>query len=98
MIPQIQKAVDNFIGKYYICSDAKQSVQHMCENVKEELKRFNYRRYRFVVSGYIVENAGQDVKIVSRSLIDEKYDKFFTCSTQNSTNTVVCTVHAIYML
>jgi len=98
VIPQIQKAVDTFIGKYYICSDAKQSVQHMCENVKEELKRFNYRRYRFVVSGYIVENAGQDVKIVSRSLIDEKYDKFFTCSTQNSTNTVVCTVHAIYML
>ena len=69
----------------------------MCENVKEELKRFNYNRYRFVVSGYIVENAGQDVKISSRSLIDDKYDRFFTVSTENASNIVVCTVHAIYL-
>ena len=49
--PKIEKTVKLFLSKYYIRSDAVQSVQTMCDHVKEELKRFKFYRYRYVVSG-----------------------------------------------
>ena len=49
--PKIEKTVNLFLSKYYIRSDAVQSVQTMCDHVKEELKRFKFYRYRYVVSG-----------------------------------------------
>lgn len=95
--PKIEKTVNLFLSKYYIRSDAVQSVQTMCDHVKEELKRFKFYRYRYVVSGYILEQGEQGVSVASKSLLDENYDRFFTVSAENFHTIVVCSVHAIYL-
>jgi len=95
--PKIEKTVNLFLSKYYIRSDAVQSVQTMCDHVKEELKRFKFYRYRYVVSGYILEQGDQGVSVASKSLMDENYDRFFTVTAENFHTIVVCSVHAIYL-
>jgi len=95
--PKIEKTVNLFLSKYYIRSDAVQSVQTMCDHVKEELKRFKFYRYRYVVSGYILEQGEQGVSVASKSLMDENYDRFFTVTAENFHTIVVCSVHAIYL-
>ena len=60
--PKIEKTVNLFLSKYYIRSDAVQSVQTMCDHVKEELKRFKFYRYRYVVSGTFQDYSLLNVK------------------------------------
>ena len=84
----------------------------MCDAVRDELKKLNYARYRFVVSGqtsdlgpldeiidlskatyisgYIAEKDDQDVKIASRALIDETFDRSFTITCDTYNCVVIC--------
>ena len=49
--PHIEKAVNLFASFDYNPNRAVDNVTAMCDRVREELKRFNYKRYRYVVSG-----------------------------------------------
>ena len=49
--PYIEKAVELFATTEYNPSRAVDNVTAMCDRVREELKRFNYKRYRYIVSG-----------------------------------------------
>ena len=49
--PQIEKAVKLFAQD--TVSKAEDNVTAMCDRIREELKRFNYKRYRYIISGTI---------------------------------------------
>ena len=49
--PQIEKAIGLFAHDDYSSLTAVDNVTAMCDRVREEMKRFNYKRYRYIVSG-----------------------------------------------
>merc|ERR1712130_63386 len=95
--PHIQKIVTLFAMGEYAPATAKNNVTAMCDRVREELKRFNYRRYRYVVSGFVTKADGQGISVASRSITDPVYDRFLQCAVKRKDCYTLCTIHAIYL-
>ena len=49
--PHVEKELELFSHSEYFPQNAAANVTAMCNHIRDELKSFNYLRYRYVVSG-----------------------------------------------
>jgi len=95
--PKICEIVSMFSMSDYTPSHAADNVKSLCDRVREELKRFNFKRYRFIVSGFMTKIEGQGISIASQGILNPEYDRFFQCEKTNKRTYTLCTVHAVYL-
>ena len=52
--PYVEQSIKLFASEEYESSRAANDIMRMCDQVRENLKHFNYKRYRYIVSGELL--------------------------------------------
>ncbi|XP_076809876.1 dynein light chain Tctex-type protein 2B-like isoform X1 [Clavelina lepadiformis] len=68
----------------------------LVEEVKDELKKLNMDRYKFVVNAVVGDGRGQGMLMASRCLWDTETDGHVTVQRTTEKHFAVVTVHAVY--
>ncbi|CAH1784082.1 unnamed protein product [Owenia fusiformis] len=68
----------------------------LTEEVRNEVKKLGFDRYKIIVHVTIGENKAQDMRITSRCVWDPSVDTFVTSNFQNSEVFCTTTVYAVY--
>ena len=83
-------------GVSYDASTIPRLTMEVASAVRNRVKQIECFRFKLVVFVTITENKGSSVKLASRCVWNEKYDRFVDCSYQNSEVHATAVVFAVY--
>lgn len=83
-------------GQDYCADDCKRMVAPITEAIKFEVKRLGFERYKIVCIVHIGSLSNQDVRIASRCLWDDSFDRVASASFSNETLFASASVFGIY--
>eukprot|EP00736_Rhodelphis_marinus_P012861 Rmarinus@m.26314 len=95
--PIIQKALkEELEGKKFHADESRQTCLKLTDQIKAEVKKLGFPRYKIMVQVVIGEIKGQSVRVASRSLWDADKDNYASASFKNSSLYCVAMVFGCY--
>ena len=97
----VTKAIEAFLSRrvdhmVYDGGKCKQLCKDLAGEIKELVKSFSFRRYKFVSHVTISSSHRQGLRQVSRCVWNENHDRYISCVYRNATMNVVAVLYAIY--
>ncbi len=68
----------------------------LATEIKNRVKQFGFDRYKLVSQVSINSMHGQDLRVVSRFIWDERFDNYVSCTYRNATLSVVAVLFGVY--
>ena len=87
---------DSLAGVSYDASTIPKLSMEVASAVRNKVKQMECFRFKLVVFVTITENKGSSVKLASRCVWNENYDRFVDCSYQNSEVHATAIICAVY--
>lgn len=97
----MQSMMNQFLQSYlddykYVSKRAKRLAENLSEELRNQFKRCQFDRYRYVAVVNVGDKAAQDFKCVTRALWDAEKDDCVSFSYEAATFFVTASVWAIY--
>ena len=93
----IQEILHNSLtGVSYDARTISNLTMEIASDVRNKVKQIECSRFKLVAFVTITENKGSSVKLASRCMWNEEYDRFVDCSYQNSELHATAVVYAVY--
>lgn len=83
-------------GQEYCADDCKRMIVPITEAIKFEVKRLGFERYKIVCVVHIGSLGNQDVRIASRCLWDDSFDRVASASFSNESLFASASVFGVY--